>query len=54
MEYFLIFNVFFGMNFGLLFFGFSEYEIFIFWEGCGCEECWKYEVRNVNIFKIFD
>ena len=50
-EYFLIFNVFIGMNPGSLSLDLTEHEILTLQEGCGREECRKYESRNVNIFK---
>ena len=53
-EYFLIFNVFFGMNPGSLSLGLTEHEILSLQEGCGREECREYEARNVNIFKTSD
>ena len=53
-EYFLIFNVFFGMNPGSLSLELTEHEILTLQEGCGREECRKYEARNVNIFRTSD
>ena len=53
-EYFLIFNVFFGINPSSLSLALTEHEILTLQEGCGREECRKYEARNVNIFRTSD
>jgi len=53
-EYFLIFNVFFGINPSSLSLALTEHEILTLQEGCGREECRKYKARNVNIFRTSD
>ena len=53
-EYFLIFNVFFGMNPSSLFLELTEHEILTLQEGCGRYECQQYEARNVDIFRTSD
>ena len=50
-EYFLIFNVFFGMNPSSLFLALTEQEILTLQEGCGRDECRAYKARNVDLFK---
>ena len=53
-EYFLIFNVFFGMNPSSLFLELTEHEILTLQEGCGLDECRAYKARNVDLFKTSD
>ena len=53
-EYFLIYNIFFGMNPSRLFLELTEDEILTLQEGCGRDECRKYKVANVNLFKTSD
>jgi len=53
-EYFLIFNVFFGVNPSSLFLELTEHEILTLQEGCGRDECRAYEARNVDLFKTSD
>lgn len=53
-EYFLIYNMFFGMNPSRLFLELTEDEILTLQEGCGRDECRKYKAANVNLFKTSD
>ena len=54
-EYFLIFNVFFGVNPSSLFLELTDDEILALQENCGRDECQKYKSdNNVNLFKISD
>ncbi|XP_022790554.1 ankyrin-1-like [Stylophora pistillata] len=50
-EYFLIYNIFFGMNPSKLFLELTEDEILTLQEGCGRDECRKYKAANVNLFR---
>ena len=53
-EYFLVYNIFFGMNPSKLFLELTEDEILTLQEGCGCDERRKYKAANVNLFKTSD
>ena len=53
-EYFLVYNIFFGMNPSKFFLELTEDEILTLQEGCGCDECRKYKAANVNLFKTSD
>ena len=52
-EYFLIYNIFFGMNPSKLFLELTQDEIETLQEGCGRDECRKYRAEKVNLFKTF-
>ena len=54
-EYFLIFNVFFGVNPSSLFLELADDEILALRENCGGDECHKYRSGdNVDLFKTSD
>ena len=51
VEYFLIYNVFFGRNPGSLFLELTEQEILTLEEGYGRDECREYEATNGDLFR---
>lgn len=53
-EYFLIFNIFFGMNPSHLFLELTEEEILALHQNCGRDECQQYHSRKADIFKTSD
>lgn len=53
-EYFLIFNIFFGMNPSHLFLELTEEEILALHQNCGRDECQQYLSRKADIFKTSD
>ena len=53
-EYFLIFNIFFGMNPSHLFLELTEEEILTLHQNCGRDECQQYHSRKEDIFKTSD
>lgn len=53
-EYFLIFNIFFGMNPSYLFLELTEEEILALNQNCERGECQEYHSRKADIFKTSD
>ena len=53
-EYFLIFNMFFGMNPSSLFLELTEDDILALQENCGRDVCEKYKIRNADLFRTSD
>ena len=49
-EYFLIFNVFFGMNPSSLILELTEQEVRVLQEDCAGDECQEYKSRNVDLY----
>jgi len=54
VEYFLIFNIFFGKNPSSLFLELTDEEILALQENCGRKECQQYKARNLNLFRTSD
>ena len=52
-EYFLIYNIFFGLNPSKLFLELTQDEIQTLQEGYGRDECRKYRAKDVNLSKTF-
>ena len=53
-EYFLIFNIFFGINPSHLFLELTREEILALQQNCGRDECQEYHSRNMDLFKTSD
>ena len=53
-EYFLIFNIFFGMNPSSLFLELTEEEIMALQENCGRDVCQQYRTANGDLFRTSD
>lgn len=53
-EYFLIFNIFFGINHSHLFLELTREEILALQQNCGRDECQEYHSRNMDLFKTSD